>query len=109
MKNLQQKIISVETAFCLVGILLMLGVILWSETINELIPISQPTIAEAMPIQAAPIATSTTSAPIASVPDENIDTIININDPRNYRVVPKDIMPGQAILEGKTTKFLLGF
>ncbi len=107
MKNIQQKIISVETAFCLVGIVLMVGVILWSETINELIPTNQPIIAEAMPVQTASIAT--TSAPIASVPDENIDTIININDPRNYRVVPKDIMPGQAILEGKTTKFLLGF
>ncbi len=100
MKNLQQKIISIEATFCLIGIVLMLGVILWSETINELIPLNQPTIAEASPVQTTPIAT---------VPDQNIDTIININDPRNYRVVPKDIMPGQAILEGKTTKFLLGF
>ncbi len=100
MKNLQQKIISIESIFCLIGIISMLGVILWSENINALIPTSQPTIAEAFPIE---------TAPIAIVPDQNIDTVININDPRNYRVVPKDIMPGQAILEGKTTKFLLGF
>lgn len=94
-------------AFCAVGFALMLGVILYSEDINQLLP-TEPVIAEATPVKASPIAAATVSPPIAvATDDENIATIIN--DPRNYRVVPKDIMPGQAILEGKTTKFLLGF
>ncbi|MFA5010236.1 MAG: hypothetical protein WC553_03370 [Patescibacteria group bacterium] len=103
-------------ALVIVGLILLSGVIWMSEDINAILVDDQTAIAATMPSPET-IAPTTPSSPTTIPTDPLTDdaipspdqTVSIINDPLNYRVVPKDILPAQAFIEGKTTKFLMGF
>jgi len=84
------------------GFILLLSVILFEGYINGSF------IAEAAsPPTSVPVAVQQ-PAPSTPRSDTMSDVQMILNDPENFRVVPKDISPVQAFAEGKTTKFLMG-
>jgi len=95
-----------------VGLVLMLGVILASENLNAMLPTNTPVMASS-PTPAptpAPTITNQTPAPTSAPTGNSLDPMSSIlNSPKNFRVVPKDIKPAQAVIENKTIKFLMGF
>jgi hypothetical protein len=81
------------------GFVLLLGVVMFEESINFTLA-AEPA--------AVPVAETTPVAPVAKPkPATDIQSILN--NPENFRVVPTDISPVEAFVDGKTTKFLMGF
>lgn len=88
------------------GVILMLGIILASENLNYLLQTKQPVMAST---SSAPQSSTPAPAPISAAQSNPLDDMASIlNNPENFRVVPADIKPAQAIIEGKTIKFLMG-
>jgi len=93
----------------IVGLLLLLSVILLNEEINALLIAEQPLAASAAPAVSQTPAPAPTIIASTAVDTSTTDALqAMLNDPRNFRVVPADIKPAQAIIEGKTIKFLMG-
>jgi len=93
----------------IVGLLLLLSVILLKEEINSLLIAEQPSTVPA----ASPVVSQTPApAPVLASTAADASTTdafqAMLNDPRNFHVVPADIRPAQAFIEGKTVQFLMG-
>lgn len=95
-----------------IGLILMLGIILASENLNAFLSSEAPVMAATPSTNqiAAPTPPSSPAPDLATTSPSSFDVVGSfLNDPQNFRVVPKDIKPAQAIIEGKTIKFLMGF
>lgn len=85
------------------GFVLLLGVVMFEGTINSTLMAEAAT-----PVQTAQVAPPV-AAPVVAQPNPLSDIQTILNNPENFRVVPTDISPVAAFVDGKTTKFLMGF
>ena len=90
------------------GLTILLGVVVLSNHINHTLAAEATvppsiTVAPVVSPTPSPVAPSAVANQVVEPPQ------LPIYDPKNFRVVPKDIKPAQAFIEGKTVKFLMGF
>ncbi|MDD5605953.1 MAG: hypothetical protein PHR51_01330 [Patescibacteria group bacterium] len=97
--------------FIVTGYILLVGIVLFREEINVLCGhTGLAAMAEAAiaPVEAAPVVTmlEPTAIPENFAYQKYVQDILN--NPANFQAA-EEIPLGQAILEGKTTRFLVGF
>lgn len=81
------------------GFILLLGVVMLKEIINTTFAATPnpPSMVQTTPISPMPAQSSMTGLQAV------------INQPDKYRILPTDVSPVASFVDGKTTKFLMGF